>query len=137
MRKEYLAEVTLVMGLIGESIRVGPSRESGVKGLDYLSLQNWAGLFGTLVDPNQKGTINLQIKMFIKQKWPKLVVDDLKLLVQPLREVQIYRNHAVHRPLSWSYKEAKKESDQTRSLALGIKPPSVITQISQLFGAEK
>ena len=137
MRKERLAEVRLVMGLRDEPIRVGFSRESGVRGLDYLSLQHWAGLFGTLVDPNQKGKINSPIKMFINEKWPKLVLDDLNGLVQPLRKVQIYRNHAVHPPLSWPHKEAKKELEQTRSLALGINGPSVITQIFQLFGAEK
>jgi len=135
LRKER-SDMTLVIVLRDESIRVGYSRESGVRSPDYLSLQHWAGLFETLGDPNQKGTINLPIKMFINEKWPKLVLDDLNGLVQPLREVQIYRNHAVHPPLSWPHQGAKKELDQTRSLVLGINVPSVITQIFQLFGTE-
>jgi len=141
MREEGLGEVTLVMGLRGEArpIRVGirSSRESRVTGLSYLSLQQWAGLFGMLVDPSQKGTINLPIKMLIKQKWPKLDMADLKGLVQPLGEVQRYRNNAVHGESSRPYNEERNELEQMRNLVLGIDGPSVIMLIFQLLGAKK
>jgi len=141
MKEEGVEEVALVMDIRGgaQPIRVGirPSRELRVTGLNYLSLQQWAGLFETLVDPGQKGTINLQIKIFMKQKWPKLVVDNLKGLLQPLRKVQRYRNNAVHTKLSRLDKEEKNEIEQMRNVVLGTDGPSLITQIFQLFDTTK
>ena len=141
MKEEGLEEMALVMDLRDEAqpIRIGirPSRELRVTGLNYLSLRHWAGLFETLVDSGQKGTTNSKMKIFMKQKWPKLVLDNLNGLLQPLRIVQRYRNNAVHTKLSRSNKEEKIELEQMRNVVLGTDGPSLITQIFQLFGTAK
>lgn len=141
MREEHPGDITLLMSMRGEArpicIGVTPPWKPRVTNPSRLSLAQWACLFETLADPLSKGCHNLPIKAFMKQKWPKLDMTDLKGLVQTFKEIQKYRNADIHPPLSRLYGEAKNDLEQMHNLVLGIDQSSVIQQIFDLLGPKQ
>lgn len=141
MVKQRLEEMTLHMGPRGKArpIRIGVNAARGAYLMDprRLSLWDWAGLFEMLADPEQKPMVNLSMKMFIKQSWLKFDFATLKQLVEPLKKIQEYRNHAAHPPYPpRPHMEERNELEEIRKLLLGMEQASVIAQIFKLFAPQ-
>jgi hypothetical protein len=140
MREKDIVDMTLIMGEVNKSrptrIGIGTWRPDVINPTK-LSLRDWAGLFEILADPEQKEQTNSNMKAFLKQKWPKLNMADLRELIRPFKVFQDYRNKAAHPQPPRSHLEEKNELEQMRNLVLGsIKERSVIVQIFQLLSAK-
>lgn len=139
MVKQRLEEMTLHMRARGKArpIRIGANAARGTYLMDprRLSLRDWAGLFEMLADPEQEPMVNLSMKMFIKQSWLKFDFATLKQLVEPLKKIQEYRNHAAHRLLR-PHMEERNKLEEMRRLLLGMEQTSVIAQIFKRFAPE-
>ena len=137
MNKPGLEEMTLHVGPRGKArpIRIGVNiaRGSHLMNPRRLSLRDWAGLFEMLADPEQKAMVNLAMKMFIKQNWPKFDFATFEQLVEPLKKIQEYRNHAAHPYPPRPHMEERNELEEMRKLVLGIEQTPVIAQIFKLF----
>ncbi|MBI2305370.1 MAG: hypothetical protein HYU86_11575 [Chloroflexi bacterium] len=98
-----------------------------------VSLSKWCGIFEAVNDPSLKGKENLHVKTFVRRRWPKLNLGEIKVLVEPLGKIQRQRNIAEHGLMS--YKSEREALEKLRELVLGIRQPSVIEQIYRIFGS--
>ena len=104
-----------------------------------LSLLDWSAVLETLSVPVQQNLASLgaeDLKQFMKGHFEELPLPSLRELSRSLRDFCQYRKDSAH-DHSPRYEEEIGELNQMRELVLGIKRPSVITQIFQLFGTEK
>jgi hypothetical protein len=103
--------------------------------LRKLSLLEWSDVFETLSVPADKSLANLGAKdlnQFMKEHFGELSPPALKELSWSLRDFCCFRKDAAHYHIP-RHEEERQELEQMRELVLGIKRPSIITQIFQLF----
>jgi hypothetical protein len=102
--------------------------------LRKLSLWEWSIVFEVLSMPVDKSLASLgaeDIRRFMKENFGELPLPALRELSGTLRDF-CQRKDSQHQHVP-RYEEEIQELEQMRELALGIRRPSVITQIFQLF----
>ena len=107
--------------------------------LRKLPLWEWSMVFETLSVPARQNLASLgteDLKHFMKEHFGEFPLQALRELSNSLHDFCQYRKDSAHSHLS-RYEEEIQELEQMRGLVLGMKRPSVITQIFQLFATEK
>jgi len=98
----------------------------------------WSDVCDTLGVPADKSLASLgaeDLKQFMKEHFGELPPPALRELSRSLRDFCLRKDSAhYHIP---RHEEERQELVQMRELVLGMKRPSVITQIFQLFGTER
>ena len=106
--------------------------------LRRLSLWEWSDVFETLRVPVGKSLASLgaeELRRFMKEHFGELPSPSLRELSRSLQDFCLRKDSAhAH---TFRGDEEIQELEQMREIALGIKRPSVITQIFQLFGTER
>jgi hypothetical protein len=100
-----------------------------------MSLWDWSDVFGALSVPVNKDLASLgtqELKGIMKELFGELPLPALRELSRSLRDFCLRRD-AGHDHVP-RHEEEIQELEQMRELVLGIKRPSLITQIFQLFG---
>jgi hypothetical protein len=103
--------------------------------LRRLSLLEWSNVLKTLSVPADKSLAGLgaeDLKRFMKENFGELPLPALRELSRSLGDFACQRKDSAHYHIP-RHEEEVQELEQMRDLALGIKRPSVITQIFQLF----
>ena len=106
--------------------------------LRKLPLWEWSNVFETLSVPVHQNLASLggeDFKRFMKERFGELPLPALTELSRSLRDFCQRKDSAHFHPSR--YEEEIQELEQMRELVLGMKRPSVITQIFQLFGIAK
>jgi len=107
--------------------------------LGKLSLSDWSYVFNMLSVPADKSVVSLgtaDLTQFLKEHFGKLPPPALRELSRSLRDFCCLRKDTAHYHPS-RYEQEIQELEQMRELALGIKRPSVIAQIFQLFSTAR
>jgi hypothetical protein len=103
--------------------------------LRELPLREWSKVFETLGLPARQNLASLgaeDLKRFMKENFGELPLPALRELSRSLGDFACQRKDSAHYHIP-RHEEEVQELEQMRDLALGIKRPSVITQIFQLF----
>lgn len=107
--------------------------------LRKLHLWEWSDVLETVSIREHKTLASLgaeDLRQFMKEHFGELALPALRELSRSLEDFCCLRKDAAHYHIP-RHEEERQELEQMRELALGIKRPSVITQIFQLFAAER